>query len=67
MTLFAFRELKKAGSLFNRLIVICWLLSIFFIMVYHIAKLTLELSRHRKNHDELVAVNRLLNLQNKQF
>lgn len=50
-----------------RYIVICWLLSIFFILVYHITKLSLALSRHRKNQDELVAVNRLLNLQNKRF
>ncbi len=48
-------------------IVICWLLSIFCILVYHIVKLSTELSRHRKNENELVAINRVLNLQNKQF
>src|SRR5690606_24332898 len=47
--------------------VIGWSLLIFAILLYRITHLNLELKRNRKYHQELLSINGVLNLQNKQF
>lgn len=47
--------------------VIAWCVLIFFLLLYRMIHLKLELRRNVKHQQELVAINKLLNLQNKQF
>lgn len=50
-----------------RAIVICWLASILLILIYHLVRLSIALSRNQQKQNELIALNRLLNVQNKRF
>lgn len=48
-------------------IVIAWSVFIFGLLLYRIIRLKVELDRNQNYQNELVSINKLLNLQNKQF
>lgn len=48
-------------------IVIAWSASVFFLLLYRIIMLKIELTRSQRYQKELVSINSVLNLQNKQF
>ncbi|TVZ37728.1 diguanylate cyclase (GGDEF)-like protein [Alteromonadaceae bacterium 2753L.S.0a.02] len=47
--------------------VVSWSILIFVLLLYRMIALKVELTRNMKHQQELVAINKLLNLQNKQF
>lgn len=50
-----------------RAIVIAWSLVIILLLTVRLVTMRMELTRNRRYQDELISINRLLNLQNKQF
>lgn len=52
---------------FFRGLVITWSVLIFALLIFRLLLLRVELGRNRRYQDELISINRLLNLQNKQF
>lgn len=66
------QRLEFTGSLITeealyKAMVILWTSLIFFVLVFRFIKLKWELNAHKSYQNELVSINRLLNLQNKQF
>lgn len=69
---FKFELLEFEGNLLSdeglfKWMVIGWSVLIFAILLYRVIHLNLEVKRNRKRHQELLSINGLLNLQNKQF
>lgn len=50
-----------------RAIVVAWSAVIILLLTMRVVTMRMELTRNRRYQDELVSINRLLNLQNKQF
>lgn len=66
------KKLEFTGSLITeqslyKAMVILWILLIFGVLIFRFVKLKWELNAHKNYQNELVSINRLLNLQNKRF
>lgn len=66
------KRLEFTGSLITeqslyKAIVILWTSMIFIVLIFRFVKIKRELNAHRNYQDELVSINKLLNLQNKKF
>lgn len=66
------RKVHWTGSLISdellyKGMVMGWSALIFFLLLFRLVALKVELSRNMKHQQELVSINKLLNLQNKQF
>lgn len=69
---FQLTKLEFTGSMITeqsmyKAMVILWTVLIFTALIYRFVKLNWELRAHKKYQSELVSINKLLNLQNKQF
>lgn len=69
---FRFEHLEFEGSLVSdeglfKWMAIGWSVLIFGILLYRVVLLNLEVKRNRERHQELLSINGVLNLQNKQF
>lgn len=69
---FQITEMKWTGNLISNeilyeAIIIIWSLVIFAILLFRVIKLKVELNDNRRYQKELLSINKLLNLQNKQF
>lgn len=66
------RKLEWRGNLISdetlyKAIVIGWAVVIFSILLFRVVSLRVELSRNQRYQNELISINKFLNLQNKQF
>lgn len=69
---FQLTKLEFTGSMITeqslyKMMVILWTGLIFIVLLYRFIKLNWELRAHKRYQSELVSINKLLNLQNKQF
>lgn len=70
--IFQLEKIVWRGSYFSdknlyRIIIILWSVIICLILIYRLIRLKLELNRTKDYQKELIFINKLLNLQNKQF
>lgn len=69
---FQMERIVWRGSYFSdknlyRGVIVCWSVIIFIILIYRLIRLKLQIDRTHSYQQELISINKILNLQNRQF